>query len=379
MKKKLMLAAFWLLLLGPNLLYPFIKEASNGTDQEQAGENTEKRELAAFPVFSLDSYDEYPKNMESYINDHAAFRSEFLSLNATLNLKLFQYADAQDVVKGKDGWYFFTGGSALSDCLGTNRFSSDELAYINSCVQKTAEYFSSQGIDFLVVLPPNKSSVYRQYLPGGYEQVSDITKGEELSAYLTDNSGVPIVDPKSYFQSNQDYLWYYKTDTHWNAAGGYAASQMIIEALGGTPIPVEDVTVHYTRCKQGDLANLFHMPEVFNDDVSASILGYLPDVQLSLTDANGNGGIVYAETKNAHDDRHIAFYRDSFGTAIADTLPKYFKNVDFYHWQSFDASLLKARKPDVIIYEVAERDQGRIPSDMKALAPEAFASEKLLD
>lgn len=366
MKKKIMIAAFFLALLSPNLVFPFVKAKADTV-------NTEKRELAQLPELTLENLESYPKSMESYINDHAAFRSSFLSLNAALNVTMFGHADSEDVLMGKDGWYFFIGGEALRDCLGTNRFSEETLAYITSHVQKTADYCKSQGIEFIVVLPPNKEAVYPEYLPAGYEQVSEITKSEELSAYLKANSDVTVIDPRTYFRENKDYLWYYKTDTHWNDAAGFAVSQMIIEALSGEKTPIEEAGITYAPCKAGDLAGLFHLPEGLSDDVAAAIGNYLPDSEVALTDASGNGGVVYAETKNAPDSRRIAFYRDSFGTAFLSSLPRYFKNIDFYHWQSFDASLLKQNKPDVIVYEIVDREQGRIPEDMRALAPEAFA------
>ncbi|MEG1293511.1 MAG: alginate O-acetyltransferase [Clostridium sp.] len=366
--KKWMVTAFFALLLGPNLVVPFVTNA----DSYEQTERLEKRKLAEFPTFSASDFTEYPKKMDQYINDHAAFRNSFLSLNSSLNLKLFGYADGEDVLKGKDGWYFFTGGASIPDALGTNRFSEGDLNYINSCIQKTADYFRSQGIEFLVVLPPNKEDVYREYLPAGYDRVSDVLKGEELSAYIQTHSDVPVVDPREYLKTNKDYTWYFKTDTHWNDAAGFVTSQMIIDALGGTPTSIDDVTVTYRPCKAGDLANLFHMPESLAQDTSPVIEGYLSNTQTSLTDPLGNGGIVYAETTNAPDPRHIAFYRDSFGTAISNILPKYFEHVDFYHWQSFDASMLAERRPDVVVYEIVEREEGRIPDDMHALAPEAF-------
>lgn len=364
-KKKLMTAAFWLLLICPNILFLFIKN-------EETMASSEKRQLAEFPPLTAQTLETWPRSMENYINDHAAFRNQFLSLNASLNLSLFNHADSEEVIKGADGWLFFASGSSLSDCLGISRFSPEDLAYISGCIQKTSDYFQAQGIEFIAVLPPNKEDIYRSYLPDCYSQITETGKGEELAAYLKEHTTVPIIDPRAYFKQNTNFLWYYKTDTHWNDAAGYSVSQMIIEALGGTPTPISDITISYAPCEPGDLANLFHMPEAYNSDVSAIITGYRDNAPLSLADASGNGGIVYAEAPEAPDSRRIAFYRDSFGTAIANTLPKYFKNVDFYHWQSFRASLLEENKPDIIIYEIVERDQGRIPDDMHALAPEAF-------
>ena len=35
---------------------------------------------------------------------------------------------------------------------------------------------------------------------------------------------------------------------------------------------------------------------------------------------------------------------------------KYFANVDFYHWQVFDRSLLEENPPDAAIYLIVERE-----------------------
>ena len=144
MMKKIMIAGFWALLLIPNLLFPFVK----GSSQTGTGEN---RNLAEFPVFSPDTYEAYPAAVNSYINDHAAFRNLFLSLNSMINLKLFGYADSQDVIVGKDGWYFFAGGMSLYDALGTQPFYPDDAAWIGGQIIKAAGYYESRGIPFLSV------------------------------------------------------------------------------------------------------------------------------------------------------------------------------------------------------------------------------------
>jgi hypothetical protein len=116
----IMIAVFFACILSPNLLFPILKT----TADEGTGEN---RSLAAFPTLSLETIDTFPSGVEDWINDHAAFRNRFLSLNARLNLSLFQFGDSQDVITGKDGWYFYTLGSSVEDFLGTNRFSAGEL------------------------------------------------------------------------------------------------------------------------------------------------------------------------------------------------------------------------------------------------------------
>lgn len=364
-KKIIMIAGFWLCLLAPNLLFPFLKNESDvGTD--------ENRELAEFPVLSLETLQDYPARMDSYINDHAAFRNRFLSLNASLNLDLFDYPDSTQVLKGKDGWYFYTAGSSLADCLGVNRYPEPVLQSITAHIQRAANYFEAQGIRFLVVLPPGKSSVYREYLSDSCKQISSPTRSEELISYLKMNSTVTVIDPAPYFAENKNYQWYFKTDTHWNDAAGFVTNQMIIDALGGAPVSIDDVTVSWHPSDAGDLGKLFHMPASRTDDKFAVVSGYYDELESTREDVNGDGNITHLVTPGAPDSRRVAVYRDSFGYSLSQTLNKYFQYTDYYHWQAFDASLLEENRPDVVVYEVVEREQGRIPEDMMKLAPGAF-------
>ena len=141
----IMIAVFFACILSPNLLFPILKT----TADEGTGEN---RSLAAFPTLSLETIDTFPSGVEDWINDHAAFRNRFLSLNARLNLSLFQFGDSQDVITGKDGWYFYTLGSSVEDFLGTNRFSAGELRMLAEKLQTVHDAWEKHTLVILFLL-----------------------------------------------------------------------------------------------------------------------------------------------------------------------------------------------------------------------------------
>ncbi len=360
-----MTAVFLFCLLGPNLLFPLLRnESDEGTE--------ENRTLAEFPVFSPETIDSYPSSVESYVNDHAAFRNRFLSLNSILNLKLFDYADSPDVITGKDGWYFYSAGNSVEDFLGVNGFSNSQLAEISSRVQAVQDCLAQKGIQLILLFPPNKEGIYSEYLPEDFRQTQEMTRRQALIAYLQEHTDVPIVDPAPLMLEDRTYLWYYKTDTHWNDAAGFAVSQMLIGAAGGTPLSMDQVQIDYAPCENGDLANLFHLPAGWGNDVKAVVSGYHDELSLSTQDINGDGTVVHVSTLQAPDPRRVAVYRDSFGTALFTGLSHYFQYTDYYHWQSFSQSMLDENPPDILIYEVVERDLGRILSDLEAIEPQAF-------
>ena len=123
------------------------------TADEGTGEN---RSLAAFPTLSLETIDTFPSGVEDWINDHAAFRNRFLSLNARLNLSLFQFGDSQDVITGKDGWYFYTLGSSVEDFLGTNRFSAGELRMLAEKLQTVHDAWENRELNLSSCVRPTK-------------------------------------------------------------------------------------------------------------------------------------------------------------------------------------------------------------------------------
>ena len=53
-------------------------------------------------------------------------------------------------------------------------------------------------------------------------------------------------------------------------------------------------------------------------------------------------------------------------------ISRYFRDVDFYHWQSFTLQELEEAPPDILVYEVVERELGRILEDADKLMPQTY-------
>ena len=245
--------------------------------------NTENRELLLSCLFAGRDR-RLSRGVEAYVNDHAAFRGPFLSLNAGLNLALFHHADSLDVITGTDGWYFYSAGSSVEDYLGVNRFSAGQLSEIAARVEETAAYFKERGTQFLLLIAPNKESVLPRIPAGDFPKDEKNDRRSELIAYLQRHTSVPVVDPYPAMRSDRSVQWYYQTDTHWNDAGGFLASQLLIKACGGTPTPISEVTVSWEPHDMGDLANLFHMPPSLNREQNAVISGYYDGLSMDFAD-----------------------------------------------------------------------------------------------
>lgn len=124
--------------------------------------NNENREMAARPQLSLKNYGNFANEYESYFDDTMPFRSVLISLNKKINYFAFHESTSNSVILGKDGWLFFA--DTLADYQRYNLYTDEELDNIKNNVLNTKAYFDERGIEFIIFIGPNKSSIYEDYI-----------------------------------------------------------------------------------------------------------------------------------------------------------------------------------------------------------------------
>lgn len=196
----------------------------------------ENRTLRPFPaLFGGDG--ERNKNFnpefESWFNDHVGFREEMFTANAALQYNLFHSSTNSGVVTGRDGWLFYTGDNNLEIAAGEYpNFDENILADICRKQQYIQRALAAQGIEYVIILPSSKVSIYPEYLRGDFEIRK--TPVDTLADYLEENSSLKVVRLKQALLENKEAngeLLYYQTDTHWNAYGTYVAYCEIVRRL----------------------------------------------------------------------------------------------------------------------------------------------------
>ncbi len=362
MKKKCMIICFFAILLVPNLLG--LVSGRQGTSG-----NTEKRELAGLPALTLANLNNIPSQTENWINDHAPFRDGFIDAYAVFNMELFHSIDNSEVIIGRDNWLFYTGNESMIDTLGVRPFTPDQLDMILDRLLAVREKYVKDKDNFVFFIAPNKELVYRRYMPDYYAPVTDTSKARELVNYIRANSDIKVVYPlEELYAAGQDNLLYYKTDTHWNNLGGFMGVQELITALGGEATDYRTLDVAFTLGTRGDLGDLGHTPMRYLEEYEAEIDGYLEDVDGDLLENNENGsGVIRASADGAPDSRNVLMVRDSFALAMAPVIMRYFENTMFVEWQKIPDTDLGQDKNDVFIYEVVERNLGKMSMDLDAL------------
>ena len=331
------------------------------TEKYLDSENYENRYMADQPRFTLDSYSTYSADYSDYFNDNLQFRNSLIQLNSSIDYFVFRRSSNKTVIVGKDNWLFYgksdESEDSISNYLGTDLCSDDELETIaQNCVAQR-DYLLEQGKEFVIFIAPNKERIYSEYMPDHYGEPAEIYGVLQIYNYLKENTDLRVVYPYNELMETKEILEeniYQKTDTHWNYIGAYVGASALLSELGieMPQIYSEEITIMDNGESSGDLAKALNMRNQLKfADRAYSVSGYpLHNAkQVELED-----GIVSYNAEDA-DPRSIYFIRDSFTTHMLPYIGSQFSESCFSDVQTYTYDDLSIRNPDIVVYETIER------------------------
>lgn len=329
----------------------------------------ENRLKTPLPPLSLagENFKAFAKQLTSAYGETFPFRDSMIRTANVIKLALFRESPSPSVILGRDGWLFFPKEMALEDWLGLGHYSPEELARITALMQERRDWLAERGAAMLVVIAPNKASVYGDFLPTSLHTLSPVTRLDQLGEALR-QAGVPFLDlRKALADAKAVRRAYWKTDTHWNGWGAFMGSAAIVEALrqrfpAMPPLRPQDYRVSESDIPGGDLAEMLLLeatmreqaldmvPLAANRARPAEPKGYKDPATLKGRD------MVIRETGDASLPKTVVF-RDSFSSAAIPFLAERFQRSVFLWEHRFQPHIVEAEKPDVVIFEAVERYQ----------------------
>jgi hypothetical protein len=342
---------------------------------------TENRVLAGLP-FSIDqttrTISTSRKSIESYINDNIGFRSFFVKLYTNLKFKGLGIVTSDRVQKGRDGWYFYTLDSNIELASGDYP-DFDEKALAAICEQqiRIQEKLREQGIEYVLILPPSKVSIYPEMLTSGDYTVGE-TPVDRLADYLEEHSDLNVVRVKDALlkekQESGEQL-FFKTDTHWNEYGANIAYREVIASLNrwglmqSSPVDIQFVTSTFS----GEFSKMLGDPSLLSpEQVLESEILHPNAVLVQDGERFQKFHEELAKENNWGDNR---LYQNTSSNGPDLLL---FGDSMFHHWnmpelfaehcsyftfvRSYDIEqgIIDAVKPKIVAYEIAERFLNRL-------------------
>jgi hypothetical protein len=150
---------------------------------------------------------------------------------------------------------------------------------------------------------------------------------------------------------------YFKTDSHWNAFGGFVACQEIAKKLPGLePLSLDSFELKKTAADGGDLAGLLGLKMAEENAVSLIPKTNRPSLEMSANLARNPDFRGPSFAKNSQGKGVALVFCDSFGPALMPFLGCYFGKTAGLRKHELDAGWIEREKPDVVISEMVERE-----------------------
>lgn len=316
---------------------------------------------------------------------------------AKANSFLYDYGlnlNPGQVIIGKDDWLYLGNDHANTVTAARSGF---DASYIRTALNKKrkldawGDFFKSKGVqDFKVLVGPNKSSIYPEFLPDWFE-VSENNKVDVLNSITKKQH---YIYPRSVLLQakalENAHDLYYKTDTHWNRWGAWIAFDDFMRK-----IQKDNPEINY------DLQAVLRDPVAINGiDLSGflrltlelkdqqQILEFLPDTPVKTTchvfythehvECAHNPEIVsqpeplLVTAVGAQNNKKVLWIRDSFGTALSPYMSRVFSNTVQVHYDHLNqeklVKLVDEFKPDYVFVTIVERSiDGGLPFEYPVL------------
>ncbi len=316
-------------------------------------QSTENRVLSSLPSFldengrpNLDFF----RGLEQYFNEHFAFRNELVCADSLIQSRVFQSSASERVIVGREDWLFYS--STLPDYLGTEPLSDRELCNIAHNLALTDAAVRGAGGRLLIAFPPNKNTLYGEYMPYYDSLIVDPVHGIDRLAPLLRQRGLLYADLAALFRAEDETL-YLKRDSHWNNRGALLAYDRIMDLL---ELPHEDYSgaaVERSFDRQGDLsAMLYTLYGRPSPDYH-----YSPMQPFERLDGGTAADDPWIETTGVEGRGSLLMFRDSFGNTLLPFFAGAFERAWFTRETPYGLeTLLTAHHPQIVILEKVERN-----------------------
>ncbi|MBF0555527.1 MAG: hypothetical protein HQK96_13395 [Nitrospirae bacterium] len=328
---------------------------------------SEQRTLASKPRLSIENLTKFPDQYTQYFEDNFGFRDMLIRWNNRVKITFLKNSPIpEQVVFGRDGWLYISAIKTLEDYRGNAPFTQDELLRIRRTLLARQRWLRDRGINYYLLIPPNKETIYPEYLPDYINKVSGTTKIDQIIE-LMDNTTFNIIDLRdTLIKAKHKGRLYFKTDTHWNSYGAFWGYQKIINTLRKdyprlVPMDISGFKINYTTKDGGDLYRLLSVSDLFTDDK----VDFTPLIPYKSRDSVPGDYIntyrtpanpLIARELNDSGLPKVVVFRDSFFMHPLSFFAEHFRRSVYVWTMAFDMDIIEKERPDVVITEIVERN-----------------------
>ena len=354
----LILATFIIIIVLPGIwmtLFPVSKISES-----------ENRILKSKPVFDFTNITTYPREYSEYYEDNFGFKKELSTLNSWFKFKIFNTSSKPNsVCVGKNGWLFSLDPINSGDYQNKTLYTNEQLNTIKHNLEEAKQWHEKRGIHFFVMVLPIKSSIYPEYLPDNIKKKNTISKLNQLSAYLEENSTTKIIDvTPELLKAKKTQDVYYKHDIHWNFSGGYLGYKKLMDEMSKYNADLKPITlINYkegrTLKNNADLSKQLSLENILiNNETDLNRITKYPFDEVTPE--------IYSNTPTKQSTRRTAIkksnlpkavvYRDSFFNLMITFFSENFSDCVYLWTNNMTLEVIEKETPGYVVYEIIESD-----------------------
>lgn len=278
------------------------------------------------------------------ISENYLWRKNFISIYNSFKYMVGDRVFANAIV-GKDGGFYFIGDKSIPDHQKTDPINVSKMKRLTHLLLQLKNKTIENGGEFLLVIPPNKSTIYPQNMPNEIPVLGEISSLDRLLSYIYENSDIETLDLRpTLIQASTDKEVYYQTDTHWNCSGAFYAYESILLTL----------QISYPELENHPLSDF---DILFSEDAKFDIASSLG---LDITEPNQYVSPKFQTDFSATETPSVFILHDSFyDVCLDDFMGTGFKDIHALPYNSAEIGdylqVIDDKKPDIVIVEFVER------------------------
>jgi alginate O-acetyltransferase complex protein AlgJ len=334
----------------------------------------ERRKLVPFPEWKWNKSTiiTFPVKFQAFFADHFGFRDDFAKWYYLLSIMMGNPPNSKITV-GRDGWFFWGEDlSTLEDYRKNDPLTPVQLWQWKSILEANFQYLKQKRIHYLVVIPPEKHSIYGEYYPSCVTRIGRQSRLDQFLDYMK-NSEVPILDLRQKFiQAKSEGQLFSKTDTHWNSFGAAIAQYEIMQYIAKlypdiSPIQYQAQDFSWSSEKGGDMAQMLNLQDFLKEQNSPKLRNPITGCERQELKASPERkwDVPFLTICNSSAPSALIF-RDSMFTLLQPYISQYFSKVLYINpgWQlDFDTMerYVEQYSPNIVIQERVERGLKTVP------------------
>ena len=331
---------------------------------------------------------EFPEKFDAYYRDSFGLRDQLIGWNKYAKVCWLGTSPSPNVLIGRGGWLFYTGEGSLDDMRHARPFTLEELEVWRRTYESRRDWLAQRNIRYLIVIPPNKHTIYPEFVPARLAPMHAQSRYGQLLKYLRTHTDLPILDLRQPLLAEKaSGRLYFRRDTHWNQRGAMVAYRAIGAELGRwfsnvRPQPPAAFHESYADCMTPDLSLLLGLggvlpdrAEVLYEPVAGRKARRVPVAPEFEPDPAVGRPLMGCAFERAEPGLPRAMmFGDSFSLTLMPFLSEYFSRSFYKLLTPFDSALIEREQPQIVIDEAVERKLwGHIPP---AGVPEPMIARK---